>query len=450
MSTTSYQKSSMNFSIKIFFALTMIVASLLSDSVFAAKDPKTVIQTAATEMTTELTKNKQRIQEDPLYVEQLVDRILLPVVDDEYMSKLVLAKYWRKTSQSQKQMFTQAFKRKIVATYAGAFKAFNGESISYSKAKFNKTKTKASVASKILRRGAPPIKVTYKLYLSKKKKVWLGYDVVIEGISIVKSFRDQFKQQIQSQGLAQAIAALNKEFPSLTPTVTIAANVEEPYISKTKPGKGLAMDVITQILKRAGYEVNIVFMPWKRIENGFSDNSIDISPIDKFLDPEKTPFLTSDVYMNSELVVVKRKEDMLNFKTPREFKNYIQDKAYRMGVFSEIENPVFNDLRPHVSLSFHDYCSELTRDVAQKKVDIALIDRRIATNNLSRTPNIADHLTILPTTLISQEIRLSINDQREDAQQIKTNFDKALKEMKADGSYAKIIKRHDTLAIDNH
>jgi len=448
MNTTHYQESSMNFSLKIFLVLSMIFMSLISNSVYAAKDPKTVIQTAATEMTNELTKNKQRIQEDPVYVEQLVDRILLPVVDDEYMSKLVLAKYWRKTSQSQKSMFMRAFKRKIVATYAGAFKAFNGEEITYAKAKFNKTKTKASVASKILRRGAPPIKVTYKLYLSKKKKEWLTYDVVIEGISIVKSFRDQFKQQIQSQGLAQAIAALNKEFPSLTPSVTIAGNVEEPYISKTKPGKGLAMDVITQILKRAGYEVNIVFMPWKRIENGFSDNSIDISPIDKFLDPEKTPYLTSDVYMSSELVVVKRKEDKLDFKNPDDFKNYIKDKAYRMGVFSEIEDPVFNELRPFVSLSFHDYCSELTRDVAQKKVDVALIDRRIATNNLSLTPNIADHLTIMPTTLISQDIRLSINGQREDAKQIQENFNKALKEMKADGSYTKIIKRHDTLAVE--
>ena len=120
-----------------------------------------------------------------------------------------------------------------------------------------------------------------------------------------------------------------------------------------------------------------------------------------------------------------------------------------MGVFSEIEDPVFNDLRPLVSLSFHDYCSELTRDVAQKKVDVALIDRRIATNNLSRTPNIADHLIIMPTTLISQDIRLSINGQREDAKEIKANFDKALKEMKADGSYTKIIKRHDTLAVES-
>lgn len=440
----------MAFLMSIVITLLVLNISPANAGNLKSESPFLVATNASKAMTAQLLIDREKVLQDATHIETLVDRLLLPSVDVEYMAKRVLAKNWRKTSQTQKIQFKQAFKRKVIRTYAGAFKAFDGQKISYKKAKYNKTKSKASVTSQIHRSGGTPITVTYKLYKSKKAHRWLGYDVVIEGISIVKSFRDQFNQQISSQGLAKAIAALNKEFPSLTPTVTIAAHTEEPYISKNKPGQGLAIDLITQALKRAGYQVNIEFMPWKRVKNGFADGSIDITPVEFFLDPEQTPYTSSDAYITSELVIVKRKEDKLNFSNNDEFKSYIKGKGYRLGVFSELDDPIFDSFKPLVSLSFHDYCSEITRNVAQKEIDIALLDRRVANNNLTLTPNIADHLTIIPTTIIAREIKIAINSQREDHDEIRQKFNKALIAMQQDGSYNAIIKRHDTLPVAIH
>ncbi|MFT4766161.1 MAG: phospholipid transport system substrate-binding protein [Oleispira sp.] len=421
---------------------TITLAAFLSISAFshAGEDPRKVVEDAATKMTQRLITDKEKVNSQSYYVEHLVDEILLPVVDHAYMAKRVLAKHWKKTSEAQRKQFIAAFKHKVIRTYAGAFKAFNGEKIIFEDAKFSKTGKRALVKSAIQRVGAPAISVSYKLF--NKRGEWLTYDAVIEGVSLVKSFRDQFSQSIEQHGLAQAISLLAAEYKSETPILKMAGHSWEPYISNQLPANGLAVNIVTEVFARAGYQVEMEFMPWQRVADEMSSGGIDISVASWYNETRARETQFTDAYLNNELVIIKRKLDKLSYSTPEEFKAYIQKRGYRLGVFKDYGyGDYFSEIAPLVSLNYYKYCTQMVRDVANKNTDIALLDYWTAQNSLDNTKNIADHLEVMPT-LIQRGLHVTISKLRTDYKAIAEDFNKSLAEMKQDGSYQLLLKKH--------
>ncbi|MBL4796480.1 MAG: ABC transporter substrate-binding protein [Oleispira sp.] len=407
----------------------------------AAEDPRQIIETAAKEMTSRLITDKDKIANQEYYLEQLVDELLLPFVDHEFMAKRVLAKNWKKASTSQKQQFTKAFKHKVIRTYAGAFKAFNGESIIFEDAKYNKSGKKASVKSAIQRSGAPAINVTYKLYL--KNDHWLTYDVVIEGVSLVKSFRDQLSQSINKHGIAQAISALASEYKSETPILIMAGGTWTPYISNQLPANGLAVHIVTAVMSRAGYQVEMKFMPWQRVSEGLASGDIDISVGSWYNETRAKETKFTDAYLTNNLMIIKRKNDPLSFNSIEEFKQNVKKKGYRLGVFKDYGyGNDFNEVAPLVSINYYKYCSQMMRDVATKESDLALLDHWTAIHSMQNKQNIADHLEITPTPLITRDLYVTISHKNSQYKLIAEAFNQTLKAMKADGSYNKILQQH--------
>ena len=427
---------------RLLISLTVVLSSLFSLQAIAdTKGPRQVVETTANKMTERLISDREKVQTQEYYIEHLVDEILLPAVDHSYMARRVLAKNWKKASSDQKKQFVGAFKHKVIRTYAGAFKAFNGEKLVFSDAKFNKTGKKASVASKIQRIGAPPIAVTYKLYLKKDR--WLTYDIVIEGVSLVKSFRDQFSQRIQKDGLAQAISELAKEYKSETPRLKMVGHVWEPYISQHLPANGLIIDLLTEVFARAGYQVEMEFMPWSRVAEEMTNGNADISVASWYSDTRARELSYSEPYLSNDLIIVKRKKDALSYNNLPEFKQYISKGGYRLGVFKEYAyGEEFNSIAPLVNLNYYKHCGQLVRDVAAKKTDIALIDRWTAKSKLNNMQNVADHLEMITAPLIQRDLHITASKNNTNHQQIIDAFNKSLRDMKSDGSYNALLKRH--------
>ncbi len=421
--------------------LLLFSCSLATQTSFASEDPRTIVETAAKEMTSRLITDKDKVSNQEYYLEQLVNELLLPVVDHKFMAKRVLGKHWKKTSSSQKQQFTEAFKHKVIRTYAGAFKAFNGETIQFEDAKYNKSGKKASVKSAIQRSGAPAINVTYKLY--SKNDTWLTYDVVIEGVSLVKSFRDQLSQSIDQHGLAQAISALASEYKTETPLLVMAGGTWEPYISNQLPANGLAVNIVTEVLSRSGYRVEMKFMPWQRVAEGLASGEVDISVGSWYNETRAKETQFTDAYLTNDLMIIKRKNDPLSFNSIAEFKQGVDKKGYRLGIFKDFGyGNEFNDVAPLLSLNYYKYCSQMMRDVASKNTDLALLDRWTAMNSMQNKKNIADHLEITSTPLISRGLHVTISHKNKQHKQIAEAFNHTLKKMKADGSYKKLLQQH--------
>ena len=188
------------------------ILSLLMALVLPAQaeqtDPQVLVKAVSDTVLASILANKEQMAAGPEFLANLIEGQIIPIIDQSRMAKYALGKHWKAISDQQKQDFTSGFKRLLIKTYSGAFKAYTGQDVTYSKTKFNKKADKAIVTSDIHMAGGSPVRLKYRLYLSKQGK-WLVYDANIAGLGLLKTYRAQFSEQIQRDGIENTIAKLN-------------------------------------------------------------------------------------------------------------------------------------------------------------------------------------------------------------------------------------------------
>jgi phospholipid transport system substrate-binding protein len=147
-----------------------------------------------------LSDNKDKVKDDPQFLYRLVNEVILPNVDFDAMSKLVLAKNWRSANDDQRKRFVEEFKGMLVRTYTNSLTDYAGNTeILYLKSVDKKEGKYVTVYTEIVQSGKPNIPVDYSLrQTSEGYKI---YDVVIEGLSLVKNYRTSFSKQISETSL---------------------------------------------------------------------------------------------------------------------------------------------------------------------------------------------------------------------------------------------------------
>jgi phospholipid transport system substrate-binding protein len=177
-------------------------------------DPGQLIDTAAKAMLADLDAHRAEYKKDPVKINALVDRILLPHFDTDYSARLVLGKHWSSASPEQRQRFVASFYHSLLANYGTALLDFTGDRLKVFPYKGAPGATSATVRTLVRKDDGSTVAVNYSLHHTDKG--WMAWDVVIEGISYVKSFRDDFGAEIDQKGLDAVIARLEKQNGSPT------------------------------------------------------------------------------------------------------------------------------------------------------------------------------------------------------------------------------------------
>jgi len=171
--------------------------------------PQAVIHQATDRMYAALQHECRSRKFHPESLSLLVDEILLPHTDFERMSRLVMGKYWKQSSNSQRHQFVQEFKELLIRTYAKAIHRVLPEDISYLPQRNSGAPDKTVVRTEVRPEGMAVMPVHYHTY--RKNGSWLVYDVHIEGISLVANYRSTFDAEIKAGGVEGLIAALKKK-----------------------------------------------------------------------------------------------------------------------------------------------------------------------------------------------------------------------------------------------
>ena len=176
----------------------------------AASDqqPSDIVQSTAQSILKDLEANREAYRKDPPKVGQLVDKYLLPNFDTEYSARLVLGVYWRTATPDQRKRFVDAFYHSLLLNYGSALTEFTADRLKVLPSKVEPGDDHATVRTQIKRDNGDLVAVNYSLH--RTPQGWKAYDVNIEGISYVKSYRDDFGSQIQQQGIDSVIARLEK------------------------------------------------------------------------------------------------------------------------------------------------------------------------------------------------------------------------------------------------
>jgi phospholipid transport system substrate-binding protein len=174
----------------------------------AQPGPSEVVESAARSMLQDLDANRAAYRKDPSQVGTLVEKYLLPHFDIQYSARLVLGKHWQDATPEQRERFANAFYHTLIDNYGSALADFTGDRLKVLPTKVEAGADRATVRTEVTRNNGDHVPVSYSL--RKTDDGWKAWDVVIEGISYVKSFREDFGSAIDQQGLDAVIERIEK------------------------------------------------------------------------------------------------------------------------------------------------------------------------------------------------------------------------------------------------
>ena len=171
--------------------------------------PQQLVEDSAKRMLTELDANRAMYAKNPAKLDALVANVLLPNFDSEYAARLVLGPSWRTATPEQRKRFVDAFYHSLLRNYGNALLNFTADRFVILPYRGEPGETQATVRTEVKKSDGSRVAVNFTLH--KTDQGWKAWDVVIDGISYVKSFRTDFASEIQAKGLDEVISRMERE-----------------------------------------------------------------------------------------------------------------------------------------------------------------------------------------------------------------------------------------------
>ena len=153
--------------------------------------------------------NKERLGDNRIELYSIIDETLSPYFQKKYAGRLVLDKYWPTSNRSQRERFTEGLYQSLIRSYAISMLNFDVSKISIKPMIANlQSLKKITVETDVDYKGEV---IPMNFSFGKFKEGWRFYDVRIEGVSYIKNYRNQFKAEIQTNGLDSVILRLESQ-----------------------------------------------------------------------------------------------------------------------------------------------------------------------------------------------------------------------------------------------
>ena len=187
----------------------ILLAFLLTTNIaFSSNTPDGFLKDSVEEISLLVSKYKERFETDDEFLREKMNSTVMPKLDIKLMSKIILGKkIWTNLSTSQKEDFVEAFKYRMTSTYRKSITAFDGEKVVFLPYEPGKRENIAYVKSKYLIPGGD-IAVDYRLI--KKSNEWKVYDIIFDGISLMKNYRADFREHVSQSGIDSLITSLRE------------------------------------------------------------------------------------------------------------------------------------------------------------------------------------------------------------------------------------------------
>jgi phospholipid transport system substrate-binding protein len=194
-------------------ALALVTGSLSAQNM--GDDPVALVEETAGKLFTAVTENQEAYTADPKLLEELVHRDLVPVLDIDYSARLILGRAGRDLDEAKIGEFATCMSNLLINRYSRALLEFS------SQIKLNVLPQRGEVDDRLTRvrtritlpsgREAP---VDYAFH--KTAEGWKAFDVIVEGISYVTTYRNQIMPEVQDNGIDSVIERLNSGQLQLT------------------------------------------------------------------------------------------------------------------------------------------------------------------------------------------------------------------------------------------
>lgn len=148
---------------------------------------------------------------NPKKLHALVEEKILPHFDFSRMTRLAVGRNWAQASDAQKEALTREFQTLLVRTYSTSISQYRNQTIDVKPAKIASGDKDTVVKTVVNQPGGQPIPIDYAM--ERTDKGWKVYDVMVDGVSLVTTYRGSFNEQVQKggvDGLVKTLADRNR------------------------------------------------------------------------------------------------------------------------------------------------------------------------------------------------------------------------------------------------
>ena len=214
----------------------------------------------------------------------------------------------------------------------------------------------------------------------------------------------------------------------------VTASPWPPYVSVGLHDKGVATSIVMTALRRANYNPTIVLREWPDDLQGVRQGEYDVIASIWYTEERNRDLRFSMPYFENRIRFVVRSDSDIRDTSAGSLKGLrvgvVEDYAYRQGSYKDLP----------VNLVKVATVEENLQRLLDEEIDIAIADERVALYVLNnKIPGSVKKIRLAPGNLSTRELRIAVSRKHPDAEQIISEFDTALQEIKDDGTYMETL-----------
>jgi phospholipid transport system substrate-binding protein len=196
--------------------LISLIVAAVPLAAFAQEAPDALVKRVSDELLQLVRTDKDLAAGNQRKVVEVAEQKVLPHFDFERMTRLAVGKNWQQANEAQKQALVKEFRTMLVRTYSSSLSAYRNQTIQVKPLQMGAQDKDTTVRTAVIQQGGPPIPIDYSMEKTDQG-AWKVYDVVIDGASLVTTYRSSFNDQIQKggiDGLVKTLQERNQSQPS--------------------------------------------------------------------------------------------------------------------------------------------------------------------------------------------------------------------------------------------
>jgi polar amino acid transport system substrate-binding protein len=221
-------------------------------------------------------------------------------------------------------------------------------------------------------------------------------------------------------------------------TLRVMASTSPPYVDRTLPEQGLAVEMARHLFSRTPYALEISFENWSRAIEGVRVGVYDALLAAWYSDERSADFLFSEPYLRGDLIIVKARSDTQSYAS-------LEDLAgKRLGVQLDYAYGIDFEAIPGLELVGANQLIENLLNLVNGKVDFVIGDQRTMNQQIHAfLGQQVNRFEVLPIKLAGRDRHLAASREVAGHKEIIAAFNKALADSRADGSYQAILRKWD-------
>jgi phospholipid transport system substrate-binding protein len=198
----------MNFLFKV---LALLSLGFAVTAAAQEQSPEQLVQKLTDEVLATIKSDKQLAAGDKQKALKLAEEKVLPYIDFEESTRIAVGRAWSQATPEQKKRLVTEFRNMLVRTYSNAIEGYAGQSLKVLPSRGGKqdSKDEATVRTQFIRAGGKPLPIEFQM--RKSGQTWKVYDISVEGVSLVLTYRSEFDAVVKQEGIDGLIKRLSEK-----------------------------------------------------------------------------------------------------------------------------------------------------------------------------------------------------------------------------------------------